>query len=457
MFQGVAFFSVSVILTSISLFSIFVIPSIYNKNTFLFDFFPKAKSFNSMKLPLIIASVLYSTLNIYAFTNIYSYRLQTVNNMRIFYRKVNSPNKDAFEEQIGEQDVPESIKKIAKTKTRDGQFAYIAIYDGAIFTVPVSTSTSEMHGRIPFNTFNLLAWMTTISLVFLNMSICLLILISTSIILQTLNRSVFMEKSIRYISIFAILGYIAYVSIVLANKKSGVQRNYSFYILPSILILGFISYYYYNLFAIRKNDSSSSTSGTNLSKASLAAAPAASASHTLSAKKDYDYLFKLVLIGDTGVGKSCLLDRFAKNEFTESKNSTIGVGFLSKTLSKNGKTIKLDIWDTAGQERFRAITRWYYRGAVGIILVYDVTKPDSFDHIKNWLHEVERFASPDACRLLIGNKNDRTDRLVSYEQGKELAESLGIPFIETSAKSSSSVEDAFVIMANQLVDVRSSG
>ena len=124
----------------------------------------------------------------------------------------------------------------------------------------------------------------------------------------------------------------------------------------------------------------------------------------MSGRRDYDYLFKLVLIGDTGVGKSCLLLRFADDAFTESYISTIGVDFRFRTVKIENKTFKLQIWDTAGQERFRTITSAYYRGADGIIMVYDVTDRESFDHIQDWLHEVNRYATEGTCKLLIGNK-----------------------------------------------------
>mmetsp|Transcript_18378 Transcript_18378/g.43089 ORF Transcript_18378/g.43089 Transcript_18378/m.43089 type:complete len:206 (-) Transcript_18378:47-664(-) len=177
-------------------------------------------------------------------------------------------------------------------------------------------------------------------------------------------------------------------------------------------------------------------------------------------KRDYDYLFKLVLIGDSGVGKSCLLLRFADDAFTESYISTIGVDFRFRTVQigepPNRHTVKLQIWDTAGQERFRTITSAYYRGADGIIMVYDVTNPDSFAHVKDWLAEVNRYASDDTCKLLIGNKNDRSDKSVTTEQGARLAEELEMPFLEASARTAENVEKAFTRMATQLIELRAS-
>ncbi|OQS00286.1 Rab1 family GTPase [Thraustotheca clavata] len=171
--------------------------------------------------------------------------------------------------------------------------------------------------------------------------------------------------------------------------------------------------------------------------------------------RDYDHLFKLVLIGDSGVGKSCLLLRFADDAFTESYITTIGVDFRFRTVKIDKKTVKLQIWDTAGQERFRTITSAYYRGADGIIMVYDVTSQESFDHVNDWLNEVNRYASEGTCKLLVGNKSDITSRkVVSYETAKAFADSLAIPFLETSAKNAQNVEEAFLTMASELITIR---
>ncbi|XP_021285725.1 GTP-binding protein YPTM2-like isoform X2 [Herrania umbratica] len=134
---------------------------------------------------------------------------------------------------------------------------------------------------------------------------------------------------------------------------------------------------------------------------------------------EYDYLFKLLLIGDSGVGKSCLLLRFADDSYLDSYISTIGVDFKIRTVEQDGKTIKLQIWDTAGQERFRTITSSYYRGAHGIIIVYDVTDQESFNNVKQWLSEIDRYASENVNKLLVGNKCDLTaNKVVSYETAK---------------------------------------
>ena len=158
-----------------------------------------------------------------------------------------------------------------------------------------------------------------------------------------------------------------------------------------------------------------------------------------------------MLIGDSGVGKSCLLLRFADNTYTDSFISTIGVDFKIRTVKIDDKTVKLQIWDTAGQERFRTITSSYYRGAHGIILVYDVTDQTSFSNVKNWLTEIDRYAGADVCKLIVGNKNDLVDkRVVEANTAKEFAESLDIPFLETSAKDSVNVDEAFLTMARQI-------
>jgi len=168
---------------------------------------------------------------------------------------------------------------------------------------------------------------------------------------------------------------------------------------------------------------------------------------------EYDFLFKLLLIGDSGVGKSCLLLRFADDTYTESYISTIGVDFKIRTIELEGKTVKLQIWDTAGQERFRTITSSYYRGAHGIIVVYDVTNIDSFTSVKQWLIEIDRYASEGVNKLLVGNKSDLTSKkVVEYSVAKEFAEALNMPFLETSAKNATNVEQAFLLMAKKIKD-----
>ncbi|PIK49115.1 putative ras-related protein, partial [Apostichopus japonicus] len=185
-----------------------------------------------------------------------------------------------------------------------------------------------------------------------------------------------------------------------------------------------------------------------------------------------DYLFKLLLIGDSGVGKSCLLLRFADDTYTESYISTIGVDFKIRTIELDGKTIKLQIWDTAGQERFRTITSSYYRGAHGIIVVYDVTDQESFNNVKQWLQEIDRYASENVNKLLVGNKCDlTTKKVVDYTTAKQSETMskfvilnyhwksltvLNTPIsstshsFETSAKNATNVEQAFMTMAAEI-------
>jgi Ras-related protein Rab-1A len=163
---------------------------------------------------------------------------------------------------------------------------------------------------------------------------------------------------------------------------------------------------------------------------------------------EYDYLFKLLLIGDSGVGKSCLLLRFADDTFTESYISTIGVDFKIRTIEMDGKTIKLQIWDTAGQERFRTITSSYYRGAHGIVIVYDVCDDESFKHVKDWLQEIDRYANEHVRKMLVGNKSDLVGRrAVDFQTGQEFAHANDMPFLETSAMRNTNVEQIFLTLA----------
>eukprot|EP01102_Stenamoeba_stenopodia_P006239 TRINITY_DN170_c0_g1_i3.p1 TRINITY_DN170_c0_g1~~TRINITY_DN170_c0_g1_i3.p1 ORF type:complete len:202 (-),score=34.99 TRINITY_DN170_c0_g1_i3:214-819(-) len=165
-----------------------------------------------------------------------------------------------------------------------------------------------------------------------------------------------------------------------------------------------------------------------------------------------DYLLKILLIGDSGVGKSSLLLRYADNCFSESYTSTIGVDFKIRLIDIDGKRVKLQVWDTAGQERFRTITSSYYRGAHGIVVVYDVTNASTFNNVNEWLGEIDRYATSGVNKMLVGNKNDLTSkRVVETSKGEELASSMKIPFVETSAKSSDNVEKIFLSMARDII------
>jgi len=158
----------------------------------------------------------------------------------------------------------------------------------------------------------------------------------------------------------------------------------------------------------------------------------------------YDYLFKVVLIGDSGVGKSNLLSRFTRNEFCLESKSTIGVEFATRSIAVDGKTVKAQIWDTAGQERYRAITSAYYRGAVGALLVYDITKGVTFENVERWLKELRDHADANIVISLVGNKADlRHLRAVQAEDAAAFCEREGLSFIETSALEATNVEAAF--------------
>ncbi|KAF7728367.1 Ras- protein Rab-11B [Apophysomyces ossiformis] len=163
------------------------------------------------------------------------------------------------------------------------------------------------------------------------------------------------------------------------------------------------------------------------------------------AEDDYDYLFKIVIIGDSGVGKSNLLSRFTNDEFNLESKSTIGVEFATKNIKIGEHTIKAQIWDTSGQERYRAITGAYYRGAVGALLVYDITRQSSFRSIDHWLKELRDHADHNISLMLVGNKSDlsETSRAVSTDEAKEYAADSEMLFFETSALDSTNVEKAF--------------
>jgi len=164
-----------------------------------------------------------------------------------------------------------------------------------------------------------------------------------------------------------------------------------------------------------------------------------------------DYLFKVVVIGDSGVGKSNLLSRFTRDEFNLESKSTIGVEFATRSVSIEGKMIKAQIWDTAGQERYRAITSAYYRGAVGALVVYDITKDTSFENVDKWLAELKENASTDITMMLVGNKTDLAGaRVVSTEQGKAFAADEGITFLEASALTASNVEASFLQVLSEI-------
>uniref|UniRef100_A0A672JRS3 small monomeric GTPase n=1 Tax=Salarias fasciatus TaxID=181472 RepID=A0A672JRS3_SALFA len=166
---------------------------------------------------------------------------------------------------------------------------------------------------------------------------------------------------------------------------------------------------------------------------------------------EYDYLFKVVLIGDSGVGKSNLLSRFTRNEFNLESKSTIGVEFATRSIQVDGKTVKAQIWDTAGQERYRAITSAYYRGAVGALLVYDIAKHLTYENVERWLKELRDHADSNIVIMLVGNKSDlRHLRAVPTDEARAFAEKNGLSFLETSALDSTNVEMAFQTILTEI-------
>ena len=175
---------------------------------------------------------------------------------------------------------------------------------------------------------------------------------------------------------------------------------------------------------------------------------------------DYDYLFKIIIIGDSGIGKSAVLFRFADDIYNNNYISTIGVDFKIKTIFVNSKIIKLQIWDTAGQERFRTITTSYYRGAHIIFMCYDITDRQSFQNLEMWYDEVKKYAGSNIQIVICGTKMDLTaKREVSYEEGKEYANDHGFNFYETSSKENTNVDILFeksskIMLENFLTDIK---
>ena len=170
-----------------------------------------------------------------------------------------------------------------------------------------------------------------------------------------------------------------------------------------------------------------------------------------------DCVYKVLLLGDTTVGKTCFLMKYTDKTFQEGHISTIGLDYRLKSMvSKSGKNIKLQIWDTAGQDRFRAITKNYYKGANGIILIYDVTSQKTFDNVKNWVTQIREEASPNVVVYLCGNKIDKEEfRVIKKEDGVKLAEEFGFPFYETSAKAGINIIETFEELVEKIDSVYS--
>ena len=173
----------------------------------------------------------------------------------------------------------------------------------------------------------------------------------------------------------------------------------------------------------------------------------------MSVKKEF--MYKILLLGDSSVGKTCILTRYADNTFQEEHMATIGLDFKIKSVNlDNGKTIKVQIWDTAGQDRFKSITKNYYKGAHGIILIYDVTKRKTFDNLKNWIDTIKEEVSDKVSVILIGNKIDNIDnRVVTTQEGQGIANEYNLPFYEASAKTGDNIDIAFNDLIKKVVDI----
>ena len=168
--------------------------------------------------------------------------------------------------------------------------------------------------------------------------------------------------------------------------------------------------------------------------------------------ENYDLIFKIVLIGDSGVGKTNILSRYINNEFSLATQSTVGVEFGSKIIKKNGKVIKLQIWDTAGQERYKSITSAYYKGSKGAFVVYDITRKTTYDNIDKWIGELKTNGSEDVLIMLVGNKSDLEDkREVITEEVEKKAQEQKLAFCETSALNGKNVEYAFENLINEIL------
>lgn len=172
----------------------------------------------------------------------------------------------------------------------------------------------------------------------------------------------------------------------------------------------------------------------------------------------YDYLLKCIVVGDTAVGKSCLLLQFTEQRFQNAHDITVGVEFGTRTIEVRDKKVKVQVWDTCGQESFKSITRSYYRGSCCVLLVYDITRRASFEHVATWLEECRQYGGDKMVGLLVGNKTDRDQaRMVSYDEGEKFAKENDLFFIETSAKTNTNVDEAFVITARAVLDKIAAG
>jgi len=172
-----------------------------------------------------------------------------------------------------------------------------------------------------------------------------------------------------------------------------------------------------------------------------------------SEKEQFDYLFKFIIIGDAGAGKSCILHQFIENKFKKGSSHTIGVEFGSRIINISGKRIKLQIWDTAGQERYRSVTRSYYRGAAGALIVYDIANRDTYDHLINWLADTRTLAKADTSIIAVGNKIDLKDkRQVTFLEASRCAQENDILFLESSALTGEGIEEVFAKVARMILN-----
>ena len=170
--------------------------------------------------------------------------------------------------------------------------------------------------------------------------------------------------------------------------------------------------------------------------------------------KSYDVLYKLLIVGDSNTGKSCLMECFAGEEFNDIHITTIGVEFKICTVELDGMKIKLQVWDTAGNPRFRAITTAYYRGATGVIVTYSVTKEETFHNVPHWIEEAKKFGPPDVKLIIVGTGCDRKDREVDYITARDFADKQQLSFLEVSVKDSTNVELAFLTLIQEIKQSR---
>ncbi|XP_039948443.1 ras-related protein Rab-8A [Bactrocera neohumeralis] len=171
---------------------------------------------------------------------------------------------------------------------------------------------------------------------------------------------------------------------------------------------------------------------------------------------DFVATYKVLVLGDSNVGKTCIVHRYCDEKYYDTYISTIGIDFKQKLINLDGVPIKLQIWDTAGQERFRTLTTAYYRGAMGILLMYDVTNLESYNNLSYWLRNIQENASPDVVKVLVGNKceSSATQRAVDKERGEKIAENFDMPFFEVSCKCNINIEEAFLALARKIREQR---